>query len=90
MEMNGQLVAILGAAVASAFALIRMSMSQHRSLIDRFVGFLETGMRRSDRANERIAAAVDSLGDTVRENTAVISRLSERMPRTFGAESKWP
>ncbi|MBV6458961.1 MAG: hypothetical protein HONBIEJF_02100 [Fimbriimonadaceae bacterium] len=89
MAMNAELVAILGAAVASSFALVRMSLGQHRSLIDRFVSFLETGMKRSDRANERIAAAVDALGETVRENTAVISRLTDRMPHTFGEDTPW-
>jgi len=87
MAMNAELVAILGAALASAFALVRMRLGQHRSLIDRFVTFLETGMKRSDRTTERIAAAVDSLGETVRENTAVIARLTERMPHTFGSDT---
>lgn len=87
MAMNAELVAILGAAMASAFALVRMSLGQHRSLIDRFVSFLESGMKRSDSAHERIANAVDALGETVRENTAVISRLTERMPHTFGSDA---
>jgi hypothetical protein len=78
MEVNAELVGILGAAVASAFALIRLNMNQNRSLIDRFVGFLEAGLNRTDKANERIAEAVDRLVDTVHENTTVIRQLADR------------
>ena len=67
-----ELFALLGSFVASAFALVRVSLAQHRAIVDRFVTFFEEAFRRQE-------AALDRLADNVRENSALLARMSERM-----------
>ena len=77
--MTPELLALLGSFVASAFALVRYAMNQNRSLLDRFVTFLESAMQRQEQVNERFEEALQKLGENVRENSALIARMSERL-----------
>ncbi len=77
--MSVELLALLGSFVASAFALVRYAMNTNRSLMDRFVAFLEGAHRRQEKVNERFQSTLDRLGDNVRENSALIARVAERI-----------
>lgn len=74
-----ELIALLGSFVASAFALVRVSLAQHRAVVDRFITFFEDASRRQEAVNERFQTALDHLSENVRENSAILSRMAERM-----------
>lgn len=79
MSFDVQLLALLGSFVAAAFALVRLALTQQRALTERFVGFLEESLRRQEEATTNFEAALESLSCNVRENSALISRVAERM-----------
>lgn len=81
-----ELLVLLGSFVASAFALIRLSLGQQRAIFERFMGFLERTVERLEAANERFSSAVQSVGEGLRENTQVLGRLSERAGVRFAGE----
>ena len=74
-----ELLSLLGSFVASAFALLRVSLAQHRAMVDRFVAFLEESVRRQEEVNGRFQSTLDRLTDNVQENSAMLSRMAERM-----------
>lgn len=74
-----ELIALLGTFVGSAFALVRLSLGQHRAMTDRFVGFLEETVRRQEPANERFQVSLERLADNVRENSAILAKMGERL-----------
>jgi hypothetical protein len=73
-----ELFALLGSFVASAFALVRFSFSQHRSMADRFVTFLEDALHRQEAVNLEFRQALEQLTENVRENSQLLARLAER------------
>lgn len=77
--MTAELLALLGSFVASAFALVRYAMTQNRAVLDRFVSFLEGALQRQEQVNERFQSALQDLGENVRENSALIARVAERL-----------
>lgn len=79
MNSTAELIALLGSFVGAAFALVRLALTQQRSLTERFVGFLEESLRRQEESTENFEAALESLSSNVRENSALISRVAERM-----------
>jgi hypothetical protein len=79
MSFDIQLIGLLGSFVAAAFALLRLALTQQRALTERFVGFLEESLRRQEEATTNFEAALESLACNVRENSALISRVAERM-----------
>lgn len=74
-----ELFALLGSFIASAFALVRFSLAQHRALADRFIGFLEESVRRQEEVNDRFQVAIDRLTESVQENSAMLGRMGERL-----------
>lgn len=77
--MSAELLALVGSFIASAFALVRYAMTQNRSLLERFMGFLEGAMKRQEQVNDHFQAALERLGDNVRENSTLLSRIAERI-----------
>lgn len=71
--------ALVGAFLASAFALVRYSQQQHRAMVDRFVNFLEASLKRQETVNERFQAALEELGQTVRRSSLLLDRLAKRL-----------
>lgn len=74
-----ELFTVIGSFVGAAFALIRYAMAQHRAMTDRFVTFLESSLRRQEEVNDDFRGALESLAENVRENSTLLSRLSERV-----------
>ena len=74
-----ELFALLGSFIASSFALVRVSLAQHRAMVDRFIGFLEESVRRQEEVNDRFQGAIDRLTESVQENSAMLGRMGERM-----------
>lgn len=69
------MMALIGSFVASAFALVRLSFSQHRAMAERFVTYLESALSRQEEANAGLRAALEDLADGVRENSKLLERL---------------
>lgn len=78
MEGWQAIISILGGAMASAFAVTKMSMAQQRSTVDRFMTFLEAAVQRQENQSQRFAEAVDHLADNVREHTIMLRALAEK------------
>ena len=77
--MSAEILALLGSFLASSFALVRYAMAQNRSLLDRFVRFLEGAMQRQEGVNDRFQSALEKLSQNVAENSLLIARVSERL-----------
>lgn len=77
--MTGEIVALVGSLIASAFALVRYAMTQNRSLLDRFVAFLERSGERRESVDAGFQSALERLGENVRENSALLARVAERL-----------
>lgn len=77
--MAAETLALVGSFVASAFALVRYAMSQNRSVLDRFIGYLEHAMERQEAINSRFQSTIESLGANVRENSVLLARVAERL-----------
>ncbi|MFN3730102.1 MAG: hypothetical protein ACK4XJ_10355 [Fimbriimonadaceae bacterium] len=75
-----ELIGLLGAFVAAVFALMQKSMGQHRALLERFMGFLESGLTRREEVDRRFEAALRELSDTVRDNSALVARILDALP----------
>lgn len=73
------LLSLLGAFVGSAFALIRYVFAQHRQTIDRFVTFLEGALARQEGINADFRFSITELSDSVRGQSRLLTRISERM-----------
>lgn len=74
-----ELFALLGSFVASAFALVRFALGQHRSMLERFMSFIGESQARQGEAQDRFEDALDRLTENVRENSTLLSRMAERM-----------
>jgi hypothetical protein len=80
VSLAGQeLLTLLGAFVGSAFALVRFALGQARATNERFVRFLEGVQTRQEASTVRIAESLDRLGETVRDNAALLARVGERL-----------
>jgi uncharacterized membrane protein YccC len=79
MNFGVELLALLGSFVAGAFALLRLALTQQRSLTERFVAFLEELVRRQEEASSNFEGALETLSANVRENSALVSRVAERL-----------
>lgn len=78
MSLDSGLLTLLGSLFASAFALVRLSLAQHRALADRFVTFLEAALSRQEEANASLRSALQDLADGVRENSRLLERILAR------------
>lgn len=83
MDFGGwnEVVALLGGATASAFAIVRLGMAQQRALVERLIAFLQSHL-------ERQATSLDGLATRVSDNTVAIQRLLDRVVVTFGREER--
>jgi hypothetical protein len=77
---------VLGAFLASAFALARTALSQHRAMTQSLVGFLQDTTARHDLALHGFEAALDRLTDTLRENTFLARQVADRLASLHGDE----
>ncbi len=74
-----ELLGVVGGLVASAFALVRLTLHQQRGLTDRFLTFLEASLRRQESTISEFQGTLNSLESSVRENTKVVRSLVERL-----------
>ena len=74
-----ELLPALAGFIASAFAVVRITLGQQKALTDRFLSFLEASLRRQEAAVDEFRGTLQTLDDSVRENTALVRRLSERL-----------
>jgi hypothetical protein len=74
-----ELFALLGSFVASALALVRFALVQHRSMLDRFMSFIVDAQTRQIETQDRFEGALDRLTENVRENSTLLTRIAERM-----------
>ncbi|MCW5937454.1 MAG: hypothetical protein KIT11_09130 [Fimbriimonadaceae bacterium] len=77
MEHWHELFVVLGAFVASSFAVVRLALGQQRAVSDRFMAYLEAETVRQSVAMENLRQAVERLSDGVRENTLLTRQLAE-------------
>jgi hypothetical protein len=75
------LLALLGSFVGSGFALVRFSLTQSRTVVDRFVGFLEGAIQRQEELNARFQCTLEHLGESVRESSVLIKQIAQRMDK---------
>jgi len=74
-----ELLGVVGGLVASAFALVRLTLHQQRGLTDRFLSFLEASLRRQESTIAEFQTSLQSLEDSVRENTKLVRSLVEKL-----------
>ncbi|MCC7433427.1 MAG: hypothetical protein IT363_01995 [Methanoregulaceae archaeon] len=74
-----ELFALLGSFVASALALVRFALVQHRSMLDQFMAFIVDAQTRQIETQDRFEGALDRLTENVRENSTLLTRIAERM-----------
>lgn len=86
MTMLPEVLAVVASFVGTAFAIVRLSLAQSRAMTERFVAFLEASIRRQEEINSGFQSAIDRLATCVRENSAMLQRLAERIP----GGSAWP
>jgi len=86
MEMSFWREALLmvGAALAAAFGLARISLALHRGLVERFIGFIDAGALRQETSFRRLSASVDRLSANIGENTALVRRWAEHSRQEIG------
>lgn len=72
-----ELLTLLASFLATAFAILRLAVTQNRAAMDRFVNFLEDSLKRQDQTIDGFREAVEQLRDGVRENTLLVRQMSE-------------
>lgn len=75
-----EIVTLLGTFLGSAFTLLKVALNHHRSMSERFVGFLEAALLRQEQANERFEADPGAAGGRRRGASRVASE-AEFQPR---------
>ncbi|MBV6491088.1 MAG: hypothetical protein KJZ62_11460 [Fimbriimonadaceae bacterium] len=79
MSPSAELLALVGSFLATAFGLVRLALSAHRAMTERFVDFLESSLRRQEEVNAHFEAAIEQLTENVRENSTLLGRVAERL-----------
>lgn len=74
-----EIVTLLGTFLGSAFTLLKVALNHHRSMSERFVGFLEAALLRQEKANERFEQTLGRLADGVGEQAELLRRLSSSL-----------
>ncbi len=87
-DLGQQFAILLGSIVAGLLALARMSLGQHRGLVDQFVTFVETQLQRHAEADQAIADALRELSEGTRENTATLRRMGEQLGVRFNKQDE--
>ena len=70
---------LAGSFVASSFALVHYTLRENRNISDRFTSYLERSLNRQEVNNTAFRSALDKLGHSVEENSAVLSRIMEKV-----------
>ena len=65
---------LLGGVAAAAFALARMSMSQQKTLVERFMTFMESALSRQEQTIERFADSIDRLNQNLESSNRKTAR----------------
>jgi hypothetical protein len=73
-------VALAGSFVASALALVRYALKENRAISERFTTYLEGALSRQEEINRKFQVALDNLVENVRDNSALLNRVVERLP----------
>ncbi|MFQ3669132.1 MAG: hypothetical protein SNJ74_04690 [Fimbriimonadaceae bacterium] len=74
-----ELFVLLGTFVGTAFAIVRYAMATGRDATERFMDFLGASVERQDDTNRRFQEILERHGEIMRENSALLQRLSERL-----------
>lgn len=77
MQNWQELIAVLGAFVGASFALMRLTISQHKQSTDRFVGFLQESLLRHEATIAGFREAIEGLAAGLQEHNALLRRLGE-------------
>lgn len=85
--MEIDLTVLLGGVVTGILALARITLIQHRSLVDRFVQFVEVTIGRQEDSAEQMAKALRDLAEGTHENTATLRRMGEQLGVVFNKGS---
>lgn len=74
-----ELITMLGAFLGSALTILKVALNHHRSMSERFVGYLESALLRQEQASARFESALERLADGVGDQGRVLRQLSERL-----------
>jgi hypothetical protein len=74
-----ELFTLLGGVAASLFALVQLTLGQHRATQEQFIGYLQDTLRRQESAQAELNRNLASLSENVHDNTRFLRSLSERM-----------
>lgn len=85
--MSVDLTVLLGGVVTGILALARITLTQHKALVDRFVQFVEATIGRQETSAEQVAKALRELSEGTRENTATLRRMGEQLGVHFRKEA---
>ena len=89
MELGSDLAVLLGGVVTGILALARLTLNQHKTVVDRFVGFVESSLSKQEEASQKVADAIHDLAEGTRENTSMLRRMGEQLGVRFHG-GLWP
>lgn len=72
-----ELITVLAAFLASAVAVLRLTLNQTKGFTERLVQFLEESLNRQDETIRGFCTAVERLDSGVRENTVLVRHVAE-------------
>lgn len=72
-----ELITLLAGFLATAFAILRLTLNQTRGFTERLVQFFEDSLRRQDETIAGFRDAVDRLNDSVQENSLLVRHVAE-------------
>lgn len=72
-----ELVTVMAGFLATAIAILRLALNQHKGFLERFMGFFDDSLKRQTEAVENLRNAVTSLSEGVRENSQLLLHMTE-------------
>lgn len=81
-----ELLVLLGAVAASAFGLLRMGLTQHRAVTDRFLESLERSLQHQQATADKLHESLGALAEQVRDTGSVLRRVAEQLKVNFSVE----
>lgn len=72
-----ELVTLLAGFLATAFAILRLTLNQTRGFTERLVTFFEDSLHRQEETIAGFRDAVDRLNDSVQENSLLVRHVAE-------------
>jgi hypothetical protein len=58
---------------------VRYTLKENRTVSDRFTSFLERSLQRQEESNNAFQQALENLVENVRENSALLGRVIEKL-----------